>query len=104
MIFGVFRWKMEDGRLRWMMELIIDYCLLIIFLNMIIMVGGLNYFTLPQSTAVREKIKRLAFAAAHLRMETLLALDYIATGQAGDAQKTIRATLTNLKISNWEEL
>jgi len=31
---------------------------------MIIMAGGLNYFTLPQSTAVREKIKGLAFAAA----------------------------------------
>ncbi len=45
---------------------------------MIIMVGGLTYFTLPQSTAVREKIKRLAFAAAHQRMEALLALDYIA--------------------------
>ncbi len=71
---------------------------------MIIMVGGLTYFTLPQSTAVREKIKRLAFAAAHQRMETLLALDYIATGQAPGAQKKIRATLTNLKISNWEEL
>ncbi len=27
-----------------------------------------------------------------------------ATGQAGGAQKTIRATLTNLRISNWEEL
>ena len=67
----------------------------------IIMVGGLNYFTLLQSTAVREKIKRLAFAAAQQRMETLLALDYIATGQAPSAQKTIRATLTNLKISNF---
>jgi len=68
---------------------------------MIIMVGGLNYFTLLQSTAVREKIKGLAFAAAQQRMETLLALDYIATGQAPSAQKTIRATLTNLKISNF---
>ncbi len=27
-----------------------------------------------------------------------------ATGQAGGAQKKIRATLTNLRISNWEEL
>ena len=44
----------------------------------IIMIGGLNYFTLPQSTVAREKIKRLAFAAAHQRMETLLALDYTA--------------------------
>ncbi len=42
---------------------------------MIIMIGGLNYFTLPQSTVAREKIKRLAFAAAQQRMETLLALD-----------------------------
>jgi len=37
---------MGDGK--WIMELIIDYCLLIIFLNMIIMVGGLNYFTYIQ--------------------------------------------------------
>jgi len=27
-----------------------------------------------------------------------------ATGQAPNAQKKIRATLTNLRISNWEEL
>ena len=44
----------------------------------IIMIGGLNYFTLPQATVAREKIKRLAFAAAQQRMETLLALDYTA--------------------------
>ncbi len=49
-----------------------------VFVFMIIMVGGLNYFTLPQATVAREKIKRLAFAAAHQRMETLLELDYIA--------------------------
>jgi len=70
---------------------------------MIIMLGGLTYFTLPQSTAVREKIKRLAFAAAHLRMEALLALDY-RHRTSPNAQKKIRATLTNLRISNWEEL
>ncbi len=58
---------------------------------MIIMVGGLTYFTLPQSTAVREKIKGLAFAAAHQRMEALLALDY--TAITADSNETATPVL-----------
>ncbi len=65
---------------------------------MIIMVGGLTYFTLPQSTAVREKIKRLAFAAAHQRMETLLALDYTAI-TADSNEASIPVTLATKAAS-----
>ena len=45
----------------------------------IIMVGGLNYYVQPQSTRVRQKIKRLAISSAQSRMETLLALDFTAS-------------------------
>ncbi len=43
---------------------------------LIIMVGGLNYFLLPQSTIARQKIKRVAISAAQRRMESLLALSF----------------------------
>jgi len=65
---------------------------------MIIMVGGLTYFTLPQSTVVRDKIKRLAFAAAHQRMETLLALDYTAI-TADSNEASIPVTLATKAAS-----
>lgn len=42
----------------------------------IVMVGGLNYYTLPQAVIHRAKVKRLAVAAAHQRMETLMAMSY----------------------------
>lgn len=42
----------------------------------IIMLGGMNYFVLPQSMIVREKTRRLAILAAHRKIETLTALDY----------------------------
>lgn len=43
---------------------------------MTIMLGGLNYFTLPQATVAREKMRRLAVTQAQQRMETILGLDY----------------------------
>ena len=45
----------------------------------IIMVGGLNYYVQPQSTIVRQKIKRLAISSAQSRMEILRALDFTAS-------------------------
>ena len=53
---------------------------------LIIMIGGLQYFVLPQSITVRQKIKRLAVVTAAERMETLLALDY--TAVTADSNET----------------
>lgn len=47
-----------------------------ILIFMIIMVGGLNYFFLPQAIIARQKMKRLAISAARQKMESLLALNY----------------------------
>ena len=66
---------------------------------MIIMIGGLNYFTLPQAIVGREKLKRLAFAQAHQRMEALLELDYTAiTADSNETATPVTlATRTGLR-------
>jgi len=43
---------------------------------LIIMLGGIQYFLLPQTTLVKEKIRRLAVSAARTRLETLHAMGY----------------------------
>jgi len=57
-----------------------------IMVFMIIMVGGLQYFTLPQQIVARKKIKRLAVAEAQRRMEALLSLGF--TGVVTDSNET----------------
>lgn len=42
----------------------------------IIMVGGLNYFFLPQAIIARQKMKRLAIVDARQKMESIAALNY----------------------------
>ena len=44
---------------------------------MIIMISGLQYFTIPQQINVREKMKRLAMAEAQQTIERVLTWDYI---------------------------
>lgn len=53
---------------------------------MVIMLGGLNYFTLPQVHSARQKMKRLAVSAAKERLETILALGF--TGVKTDSNET----------------
>jgi cytoskeletal protein RodZ len=53
---------------------------------MVIMIGGLNYFTVPQAIMAREEMKRMAVAAAQQRMETLLQSDY--TEVTADSNET----------------
>ncbi len=43
---------------------------------MVIMIGGINYFTAPQANLAREEMRRLAAAIAQQRLEALLHLDY----------------------------
>ena len=57
-----------------------------IMVFMIIMVGGLQYFTLPQQIVARKKIKRLAVAEAQRRMEALVSLGF--TGVVTDSNET----------------
>ena len=73
---------------------------------MIIMIGGLNYFTLPQAIVGREKLKRLAFAAVHQRMETLLELDYTAiTADSNETATPVTlATRTGLRNTTVTEV
>jgi len=52
----------------------------------IIMVGGLNYYFLPQATIARQKTKRLVVTAAGDRMEKLVALQY--AGVTPDSNET----------------
>ncbi len=60
-----------------------------IFIFMVIMVGGMNYFTLPKSTIVQQKSKRLAVAAAHQQMEALAALSYVQISTALNETATV---------------
>jgi hypothetical protein len=53
---------------------------------MVIMLGGLNYFTIPHASLAREKMRRIATAAAEQRMETLMLLDY--TDISADSNET----------------
>jgi len=57
-----------------------------IMIFMIIMLGGLQYFTLPQTFVARKKMKRLAVAEAEARIETLLSLGF--TGVVTDSNET----------------
>jgi len=57
-----------------------------VIIFMIIMLGGLTYFTLPQSIREREKMRRLAVVSANHRMETLMALDF--TAVTSDSNET----------------
>lgn len=43
---------------------------------LIIMLGGIQYFLLPQTTTARQKIKRLATSQAETRLEQLKSLNY----------------------------
>ena len=52
------------------------------------MVGGLNYYVQPQSTSVRQKIKRLAISSAQSRMEILRALHFTAMTSASNKTDT----------------
>lgn len=47
-----------------------------ILVFLIIMVGGLNYFVLPQTVIVRQEVKRLALSNALQKMESLAALSF----------------------------
>lgn len=76
----------QDERGTSMVEVMIS---VVIFL--IIMVGGLNYFLLPQSAIVRQKIRRLAISVAKKRMESLKALQF--------NQVTTDSNETNTSIS-----
>ncbi len=61
---------------------------------MIIMIGGLQYFTLPQATIAKQKFRRMAVSAARQRVETLLALGF--TGVTPDSNETsVAVTLEN---------
>jgi len=42
----------------------------------VVMLGGMNYFALPKSAIVRQKVKRLAISAAHDHLDSLASLDY----------------------------
>ncbi len=57
---------------------------IVIFMS--IMIGGLQYFTLPQQTVARQKMKRLAVVEAQRRMEDLIALGF--TGVVTDSNET----------------
>lgn len=57
---------------------------------LVIMSGGLQYYSLSNSILVRQKLRRLAIAAASARMETLAALDYDqATADSNETGKPI---------------
>jgi len=43
---------------------------------MVIMIGGMSYFTLPQASNARQKMKRLAVSEAKQRLETFLGLGF----------------------------
>ncbi len=43
---------------------------------LVIMLGGLQYFALPQNIIVRQKLKRLAVSVAQQKMESIIALGY----------------------------
>lgn len=43
---------------------------------LIVMLGGLQYFLLPQTSNAREKIKRLAISSAQRKIEALIALGF----------------------------
>lgn len=67
-----------------------------ILIFLIIMVGGMNFFTLPRSILSREGARRLALAAASSRLESLLALDYLSL-DAG-----LNESATKLKLAGFE--
>ncbi len=58
---------------------IVEVMIATVVFMIIIMVGGLNYYVQPQSTSVRQKIKRLAISSAQSRMEIVRALDFTAS-------------------------
>ena len=64
-------WRNQDG------SSVVEVMVAIVVF-MIIMLGGLNYFTVPQANMARENMRRLAVAEAQQRMEVLLDLDYTA--------------------------
>jgi len=48
---------------------------MVVFL--IIMLGGIQYFFLPQTTMARQKFRRLAISAAKNRLESIRSMDYV---------------------------
>ena len=64
-------WRNQDG------SSVVEVMVAIVVF-MVIMLGGLNYFTIPQATMAREKMRRSAVTQAQLRMESLLKLEYTA--------------------------
>lgn len=75
-----------------------------IVIFMIVMVGGLNYFTLPQSTIARQKMKRLAIAAAQKKMESIAALNNVTTGLNESSTPDTLGTLPVLRTTTVTEV
>ncbi|MCG8608687.1 hypothetical protein MJD09_27330 [bacterium] len=73
---------------------------------MVIMIGGLNYFTVPQATMAREKMRRLAVAEAQQRMETLVRLAYAAVTTDSNETDTpvLLADITGLRTTTVAEI
>lgn len=73
-LVSIFNQKKSNSKDQDGMTLVEVVVAILIFL--IIMLGGMNYFILPQSNIIKEKKKRLAIFAAHQKLEELTAKSY----------------------------